>query len=1197
MDALFASQPIVHRFTTMVSCFPSPRWQIYACPADLLRCDKRQRPIPECTLAPFTGGSTSQRIPFVFLPLKGQIVHPSKEISLNGIEKPICFVSGAKYLTEDGWIDLRNPQAADIPFRLFRDEGRTYIRWEGEKALQNRMSGRTILVHLLCREIPIDMSSSPTQEVFMPCVAFRIVGSPTKLQNNMTEVAFSLEAHSTPEHRDGDSLSVSEYVAIGISSVLLGLIYVASVFLYLHLKKRSSSKTTDQSQSDTNIAAMEEGIVKNNPLLSITHHFGLSENAYSDSTNSDNDIPPDLIKHHEAQITSALIHAQRPRYESYTKSYSSTSSSDNSYQDNSSFERLPEEDVSIVETLDERSEGTKSLTGTVRKKLYFNPSYFEPHLLVAPPPAALEFLSKIREVIAIAKQKMATKRFAPTLFNIPEEETQYSVDPSYDFSRPSSRTSRRGSIISLKRENSRRKTCSGCPGCVPSEYARGGFAQLPMLAACQNCTITTTTESKQRSIRKWLEDIPLLKLDENSNVLQSDTSKSPNRVRSPTRSLPPESISSDRALSPRPASEQGVSSKKTHQNKRGKEKTVRKLKLPPPPAPPSLKMKEEEFYETLPDDVGRGHPLPPPDMIQEAMVMENQTEETRIPTLTKNQMKAVINELTVHKTMLEAANRVLARKMNNGYETDSLERTTNKGYSTPSDYAEVSSSQPSPSLSTALPVDEEITMQNAIFNKNTGSMTLSKLNMDLFNENEHDYELIVMKRGSTINGDLYKFPELLQNNNGYSLVSEVYVNNGYNYGSNPSTPSGSNCSTLEKRKLKIRYDGGSEKPGKLLIEVEDCMDHYIPINDSDEFEPDTLDRPNKYGDKKNVFEDSLERPNQILLRTNGTFKPELSNVSADVSETSNFNREFGSLREMFEEKRKQAREKEQFNMETGDTDSEGRLLTLEERHLRRQRVKTTSTGTVVPPDVIPPPPHDGSPIYEHPKPPRKVTMTPGNYQGALVPKTTFGSKNVDDRSAGDTQKTSSEVGTPGENVQYQLCVLQKSKTGNITNLIQTDDIILTKNHQNQFVLHSKLEECGVARPLRTLRSFKTDKGGPLEVYLKRKNERRAWDGTLKPEDSGYLSTDSSELRVKNHRPQTEGNGSETDESLGDGQSESGAESVETHSVWFSRMPTRNYSISVDSGLINNDDETSSSDSETVSYTTVVPVSSNPLLRN
>jgi len=452
--------------------------------------------------------------------------------------------------------------------------------------------------------------------------------------------------------------------------------------------------------------------------------------------------------------------------------------------------------------------------------------------------------------------------------------------------------------------------------------------------------------------------------------------------------------------------------------------------------------------------------------------MENQAEETRIPTLTKKQMNAVINELTVHKNMLEAANRELAKRASAGYDTDSLERNTkNKGYSTPSDYADISSSQVSPSLSAALPVDEEITMQNAIFNTLTGNMTLSKINS---NEDEHDYELVVLKNN--------KF------GCGYSLVSEVYVNNGYNFSSNPSSRSNSNCSTLEKKGLKIRYDGGDEKPGKLLIEVEDCLDHYIPVNDSDEFEPDTLDRPNKSGEKP-----SSEPPqNSILLKTTGSFKN--LDINCNSLETSNFNRVFGSLRELYEEKRKLAKEQESYSL----TDLEGKLLTLEDRHSKRQRVKTTSKGPAVPPDLIPPPPHDDGVVYEQPKPPRVVTP----------------SKNLLGRSVNKPQV----IDTPKKNI---------SKWCN-----------------------------------------------------------------LRPEDSGYLSTDSNEHFHLEKKCLSEANGSETDESLGDAHSESGAESVETHSVFFGRFSRKPvFSAPGENRMVLGcDDVHSSSDSETVSYTTVVPVS-------
>lgn len=354
-------------------------------------------------------------------------------------------------------------------------------------------------------------------------------------------------------------------------------------------------------------------------------------------------------------------------------------------------------------------------------------------------------------------------------------------------------------------------------------------------------------------------------------------------------------------------------------------------------------------------------------------------------------------------------------------------------------------------------------------------MTLSKLSSELADEG-HDYELVVLKN----------HPQLFTGNAGsYSLVSEVYVNNGYNYGSNPSSPSDSNCSTMEKRNLKVRYEGGVEKPGKLLIEVEDCLDHYLPVNDSDEFEPDTLDRPNKHEKLSVAKSCEEESSNHILLRSTGSFKKGLD-INAN-HQSSNLQQVLGSLREMYQEK-KLSKELE--------VDEDGKLLTLEERHSKRQRIKTTSNGPLVPPDLIPPPP----PIYERPKPPVKVSSV--NHP-----------KNEPDRSA------NSDVGTPAL-PKYKLI--------------------------------------------------------------------------LRREDAGYLSTDSNEDKLR-RKLLADQNGSETDESLGDGHSESGAESVETHSVFFgrySRKPGGVFSSSLDSGVLNCEDGHSSSDSETVSYTTVVPVSSN-----
>lgn len=46
----------------------------------------------------------------------------------SGVKAPICAVSGAQYLTTNGWSELRNPIDTDVPFRLFRDEERTHLQ-------------------------------------------------------------------------------------------------------------------------------------------------------------------------------------------------------------------------------------------------------------------------------------------------------------------------------------------------------------------------------------------------------------------------------------------------------------------------------------------------------------------------------------------------------------------------------------------------------------------------------------------------------------------------------------------------------------------------------------------------------------------------------------------------------------------------------------------------------------------------------------------------------------------------------------------------------------------------------------------------------------------------------------------------------------------------------------------------------------
>ncbi|XP_053686895.1 uncharacterized protein LOC128736437 [Sabethes cyaneus] len=539
--------------------------------------------VRECTLAPFISGSTSEKIPFVFLPHRGQIVYPSKEIGFPGIKMPMCAVSGSQYLTSMGWAELRNPIDTDVPFRLFRDEGRIYLQWLGETDLRQRMQGRLILVHLMCRDMTPQLMLKdgqtrsfddvhPNQNIFTPCVAFRVVGTPIKYVSNVTEVSFSSETHLDQE----SGLTTKEYIVIAICSLCLGLIYIASVFLYIHMKKRkrgtgddedantikndySSYQQNDQvtfgvglgsqvnpfhgsQQQRQNFAGRngsqrqpgpvghrgistpmnvglhteEMGIVKNNPLLK--HFPNLSDNSgfISDNSNSVSEFEDErMIDAEKRMQTTANIH-QPKNYLGHTdmdgglhhpqqqlhshQQHQSLQSTDGMNNSNGpDTECLPEENVSIVEDIsnDEKLESMKSIVnGTMRRKLYFNPAYFEPHLLVSPPPAAVEFLNKIREVITIAKYKMSAKRFQPSLNIIPEELQHAQGSETYAAAHTAP-PSRRSSLISSRRDSSKKSICSGCPGCEK----KGNSDVVVPSSNCKNCG------DKQNSIRKWLEDV------------------------------------------------------------------------------------------------------------------------------------------------------------------------------------------------------------------------------------------------------------------------------------------------------------------------------------------------------------------------------------------------------------------------------------------------------------------------------------------------------------------------------------------------------------------------------------------------------------------------------------------------------------------------------------------------------------------
>lgn len=128
--------------------------------------------------------------------------------------------------------------------------------------------------------------------------------------SDVTEVQFASNAQ-TSDAVTTSGLTVTEYVAIGISSLLLGLVYIASVFLFLHIRKRRKAASdegdslrrlkglkkkdgssiterdivrvnNERNQTLPNAMGQDNGVVKKNPLLSM-NRFHDSKGFTSDS--------------------------------------------------------------------------------------------------------------------------------------------------------------------------------------------------------------------------------------------------------------------------------------------------------------------------------------------------------------------------------------------------------------------------------------------------------------------------------------------------------------------------------------------------------------------------------------------------------------------------------------------------------------------------------------------------------------------------------------------------------------------------------------------------------------------------------------------------------------------------------------------------------------------------------------------------
>jgi hypothetical protein len=129
----------------------------------------------------------------------------------------------------------------------------------------------------------------------VPISSFLDIALTVHILVGVREWSFAVGTPTTDGGNQG--LSVTEYIAIGVCSILLGLIYVASVFLYLHMRRRRQKKQQNHCNGrPVHLPGPDEGVVKSNPLLATSRHPLETGSYLSDSGSccSDTDAVSDI---------------------------------------------------------------------------------------------------------------------------------------------------------------------------------------------------------------------------------------------------------------------------------------------------------------------------------------------------------------------------------------------------------------------------------------------------------------------------------------------------------------------------------------------------------------------------------------------------------------------------------------------------------------------------------------------------------------------------------------------------------------------------------------------------------------------------------------------------------------------------------------------------------------------------------------
>lgn len=262
--------------------------------------------------------------------------------------------------------------------------------------------------------------------------------------------------------------------------------------------------------------------------------------------------------------------------------------------------------------------------------------------------------------MSIAKEKMVSKRFIPILSDIPEEELYHTVDLGWDI--PCARRGRRFSAISLKRENSRRAVhCGGCPGCDNDSNREQKITALTRSNSCKTCI---SDDYKQKIVRKWLDEVPpptrgtrLVKSVAKVTPRVTDVRKKADILVIPTEPPRVEETSENRTVKPKAI----IINEKVHTLKDKESSTVVEFRNNKNDKHINAVTKKTDVAKVQPLNISKQKPkpkspeqkarqlrkkLPPPPPPPTCAPAILTSEEEEIPAEVKKNMEAVIKELS-----------------------------------------------------------------------------------------------------------------------------------------------------------------------------------------------------------------------------------------------------------------------------------------------------------------------------------------------------------------------------------------------------------------------------------------------------------------------------------------------------------------------------------------------------------------------